>query len=74
MLSEISFAAFRALIPVETPCNKVEEAKLYRREYFHNEGLDCTALRVHSFAACTVQYFILDIDTEKRLQELRTAA
>ena len=60
MYAEISKETFRHLIPVDMPCDQVEEQEHCRKEYY--SVLGCRAMVVQSFAACCTQYYLIDIN------------
>ena len=60
MKAQITKEAFRALVPVDTPCTDAETSDDFHRITFHVHGL--TVTQVEHFLACCTTYWVMDIN------------
>ena len=60
MKSEITKAAFLALVPIDTKAESSEDFEHARITTWHVHGI--TVTQVESFVACVTQFYVTDIN------------
>ena len=60
MSTEITHAAYRAMVPINQPCERVENGKCYRKTFFYVHGV--WVFYIENFISNVTQYYVNDIN------------